>query len=324
MNTSLRFREVLGRVPFLVDELDSLGASISGTFAIEHRDDGTHGFINGLGAILDGDVDISGDLAVGGRADIDFNGNITAGINPVSRIPAATEIGSVGSSVPNDGWLGAGVDMASKWAAGQSGGGTDYSWRVTDLVGGQTPLMVRKFGGGSDYFLQPGFVSRSAGMVAYIGNPNDSFAGGWWDGVYSLKYYRNSSTVAEGDWQTYTPTLTNITIGNGSIAAKYAKNGNVVHVEVLIVFGSTTTIAAGALISLPTNNTAGSSAQILGSTGMFDVSAGIIYRGTALVNSATDLVLYQSNTPLALVTNNLPFIWTTSDQLTASLVYQGV
>lgn len=44
-------------------------------------------------------------------------------------------------------------------------------------------------------------------------------------------------------WTVYTPTLTNITLGNGTIVAKYKKIGSTVLFEVVLTFGTTTAFA---------------------------------------------------------------------------------
>jgi hypothetical protein len=54
-----------------------------------------------------------------------------------------------------------------------------------------------------------------------------------------------------GAWTTWTPTYTNITVGNGTVSARYAQIGKTVFVEYRLTFGSTTTIAAPARISTP-------------------------------------------------------------------------
>ena len=60
-------------------------------------------------------------------------------------------------------------------------------------------------------------------------------------------------TFGQQGWTAYTPTLGNITLGNGSLAAKYAVDANkVVTARFLFVAGSTTTYSAGTFtISLP-------------------------------------------------------------------------
>jgi hypothetical protein len=51
--------------------------------------------------------------------------------------------------------------------------------------------------------------------------------------------------------QSYGPTLTNITIGNGTVTANYHRSDGWCDVAVSILFGSTTTIAASPEVGLP-------------------------------------------------------------------------
>jgi hypothetical protein len=46
-----------------------------------------------------------------------------------------------------------------------------------------------------------------------------------------------------GAWVTWSPTINNLTIGNGTIAARYRQIGNLVSFSIKVTFGSTTTIA---------------------------------------------------------------------------------
>lgn len=50
------------------------------------------------------------------------------------------------------------------------------------------------------------------------------------------------------DWQSYTPTLTNITIGNGTIEGRWRRVGDSAQYQIGMISGSTTTYGAGSLI----------------------------------------------------------------------------
>lgn len=73
-------------------------------------------------------------------------------------------------------------------------------------------------------------------------------------------------------WTSYSPTLTNITIGNGSTTAKYIRIGNTIHYYGKITAGSTTSFTTDARISLPVNTTA-SDRAVLGTGMLYDSSA---------------------------------------------------
>ena len=54
-----------------------------------------------------------------------------------------------------------------------------------------------------------------------------------------------------GDWKSWSPTLTNITIGNGTVVTKYTQIGKTIHYHVRITLGSTSSITGDVNISLP-------------------------------------------------------------------------
>ena len=62
-----------------------------------------------------------------------------------------------------------------------------------------------------------------------------------------------------GNWTTYTPSFFNLTIGNGTLTARYAKTAKTVNYFIRLVFGSTTSITGSVSFTLPIapNNTEG-------------------------------------------------------------------
>lgn len=225
MNLSLKFRDRLYDIgQWFVQELDQLVFAIRTTWDVEHNDDGTHGDIHATSltvrkgtpqeiaqGIKSGNIDTDANVSANGTGV--FGGDVTAQ-NLQSTFK--TRIGLVGSINANDGWIGAGTNGASVWTWGvASANPIDRRFAITDVPAGMTPFLVRRDVGGN-YYIQPGPVSRGAGMLAWLGNPNDSFHGGWWDGVYSNAFYRNFATVAEGDWQSVAYAAGNFTASAGT------------------------------------------------------------------------------------------------------------
>jgi len=56
-----------------------------------------------------------------------------------------------------------------------------------------------------------------------------------------------------GNWQTWTPTLTNITLGNGTVTARYRRINNTVEIFFRLVFGSTSSMGTAPYFNLPVN-----------------------------------------------------------------------
>lgn len=90
-------------------------------------------------------------------------------------------------------------------------------------------------------------------------------------------------------WQSWTPTLTNITLGNGTITyAKYTQIGKLVHYRIRIVVGSTTTATDPPTISVPVTVNGDYSDLVAGfGTGAFyDASSGAVYQLTVLYRTS--------------------------------------
>ncbi|MEU9597145.1 hypothetical protein AB0E06_10065 [Streptomyces sp. NPDC048109] len=66
--------------------------------------------------------------------------------------------------------------------------------------------------------------------------------------------YGDSNSVVQpilGQWKTYTPSLTNITIGNGTVIARYRRQGDMVDLQILLNFASGTSLSGVPQFSLP-------------------------------------------------------------------------
>jgi len=138
-----------------------------------------------------------------------------------------------------------------------------------------------------------------------------------------------SGTVTSGvldDYEegTWTPTLTNVTLGNASIGQNiYVKIGTLVYLSVNITFGSTTTFSSGDIrinnSSLPfTPSTNGH-----GSAWLFD-SGAAFYLLPAVIPTSTTLEIKIASTATAQgddITNTAPFTWAANDRINLSLTY---
>lgn len=60
-----------------------------------------------------------------------------------------------------------------------------------------------------------------------------------------------SGTGSSWAWQSWAPTYNNISVGNGTVTAKYIQIGKTVHFRWTLECGTTTTIANGATITVP-------------------------------------------------------------------------
>lgn len=130
-------------------------------------------------------------------------------------------------------------------------------------------------------------------------------------------------------WQDWTPTWTNLTIGNATVVAKYIQIGKTVHFKLSVTLGSSSSVGTAPLFSLPVNAATDINAfpapigiGVLVDTGTANY-LGLIHhggtnRGRFSVGNAAGTYLAE-NAPTATV----PFTWTTSDVLHAIGTYEA-
>lgn len=135
--------------------------------------------------------------------------------------------------------------------------------------------------------------------------------------------------VQTGAWRDWIPSFVNITLGNGSVVARYVQIGKTVHFYFDLLFGSTTTISANQTVSLPVE--ASSSYPFLKNVvgvARFDDDTGNNYLGWCRLESSTTFRPLRSRVNGAEVeesgvTTTEPFTWITGDRLFASGAYEG-
>ncbi|KKL60103.1 hypothetical protein LCGC14_2208680 [marine sediment metagenome] len=127
-------------------------------------------------------------------------------------------------------------------------------------------------------------------------------------------------------WKTYAPTYNNFTLGNGSVPyARYIEIGDLVHVQVKVILGSTSSVAAQIQLTLPV--TAAVATESFPTTcTLRDATGAIIVGSLQFVNTTTVGLNYPSVSGALLVQTNTdtaaPFPWTTSDFFAFDAVYE--
>jgi len=133
-----------------------------------------------------------------------------------------------------------------------------------------------------------------------------------------------SRTIKMSDWKSWSPSLTNITIGNGTTVAKYALQGKVVHFHLKITWGTTTSCGGTVSLTLPTTSVM---PQCFFPLMAYDAAGGNGYHaGVCNVVGATlypYAVKCDSTYSYTTVINaTQPFTWTTSDWLSIRGSYE--
>jgi len=126
----------------------------------------------------------------------------------------------------------------------------------------------------------------------------------------------------------FTPTFTNLTVGNGTLAAKYHRFGSFVYVEVRLTWGSTTAITGSVDMTFPFTSTTYVSGHFMGMTRYID-SGSSQYIGT-MVYINTTTIRWQRQTTAgtveirgAEISAAAPFTWTTNDIMTCQYMYEA-
>lgn len=149
-------------------------------------------------------------------------------------------------------------------------------------------------------------------------------------------YFNDFLTGAQGTaWATWSPTWTNITLGNGVVTAKYTQVGKTVKFKLKLVWGTTTSqTAVDPQFTLPTTSTTdGQNYLPVGIAGANDTSASTNYMFTLGYFGSTKVVFNYAayngaagglaGTTIGGVTATVPATWATGDTWWAQGEYEA-
>jgi hypothetical protein len=129
----------------------------------------------------------------------------------------------------------------------------------------------------------------------------------------------------QGGFITYTPALTNITIGNGTVAGRYYVRGLDVRIEMKVTAGSTTTFGAGGSFTYSVPYTASApytTYPVSNATG-YHVGTGLSTGAIGLNNGASTFAVSRV-TDLESANgwnNSTPFVWSSGDYMAICAIY---
>jgi hypothetical protein len=131
-----------------------------------------------------------------------------------------------------------------------------------------------------------------------------------------------------GEWTDYTPTWTNLTVGNAVQDFRYIKVNKFISVVGVITLGSTSSVTGTLSFTLPETAVTYASANERFGVGIFEDQGTDAYDSWVLYGSTTTARLrvpVASGTYInsAAVASNVPFIWTTNDRISVNFIYEA-
>ena len=128
----------------------------------------------------------------------------------------------------------------------------------------------------------------------------------------------HDSLVALSDpWTSFTPGLTNVTLGNGTLTAAYMQDGKLVHFKISLTFGSSTAFTGAPRFALP-----------VAAVDSIAVMPCILYDNSTPANRQPGICTLNASTLVPYgttgdVTASVPFLWAVSDVFRCSGTYEG-
>lgn len=154
-----------------------------------------------------------------------------------------------------------------------------------------------------------------------IDNPSSATA------ANKITYGDLSTAIANtlGTWTSFTPSWTNLTLGNGSVSAAYLQVNKLLFVTVKVTLGSTSSLGDPVRMTLPNSLTQDTASQdLVGITSLGDTGvAG--YQGFIGVTSSTQVTPYVLNVgstyaSLNTITSTRPFTFGNTDTIAFQFV----
>jgi hypothetical protein len=132
---------------------------------------------------------------------------------------------------------------------------------------------------------------------------------------------------AETAWTSYTPTWTNLTIGNATQNFTYKQIGKTVFVKCQLIFGSTTSVSGVITFTTPTTQVGFNFNARYNNVGIVD-SGTQTYEGILVHNNSTTVMLLVLNASTSYLTatntsSTVPMTWATNDGFTGYFFYEA-
>ena len=168
----------------------------------------------------------------------------------------------------------------------------------------------------------PFIVTASSAKVTNL--DADKLDGEEGTAFHSLVNATNWST-ASLTWSNWTPTWTNITVGNGSNIGRYIQIGKYIAYTATLSFGTTTSVSGTVSLNYPVN--AAVASAITGECTLRDDSSGLFYHGFVFLVSGTSQSIRVDNGTaggaMAVMNSTTPFTWANLDGVFITGFYEA-
>lgn len=138
-----------------------------------------------------------------------------------------------------------------------------------------------------------------------------------------------SGTGTSWAWQSWTPTLTNLTLGNGTLVAKYIQIGKTVHARLTFTLGSTSAVGTSPYFTLPVT----AHGDLIGSDNgeVYQASVSLVdaaaayYMGALMQRTTTTALIRRldGSSNVTAITSTAPFTWATGDFISIKFTYEA-
>jgi hypothetical protein len=243
------------------------------------------------------------------------------------------------TTTPNFGWpVPTSTDLVKDGATAIEALGDGIDTSMVDLKGGTTGQVLAKATNADMDFswvtsddanaIQNAIVDAKGDLIAASANDTPArLPVGANDLLVTAASGETTGLKYTGAWTTFTPTFTNITIGNGTLVGAYCQVGKLVTVAISLTFGSTTAITGGFILGAhPITAVLTGSKIPLGILNCFDAGVNQ-YFGIVTENGTANYGALIQNTSGTYSTANdisstVPFTWGTNDQLQIQYTYR--
>lgn len=121
-------------------------------------------------------------------------------------------------------------------------------------------------------------------------------------------------------WTTFTPSWTNLTVGNGTNTGRYSTVNKIMYVQTAFTMGSTSAMGTDPTLTLPASATMDTTAQAAFGVCTIEDTGTATFVGICFRPSTTGVRVYVNNVSatyqtLTSITSTVPMTWTNTDRL---------